>query len=159
MPIENNDPNDGNNSQENIKENFEQTYTDSTISKANVYSMNEYLFSTSNFGWINCDRFLDRTKKRINYAIALKTKEDCIVNMVFHRFKSILMGVPANNTFHFYNIPTGEKVTLVAIKFVDKKPFLSIQTSETSNKADESLVFQAVTMELLKAKMEELNKL
>jgi hypothetical protein len=50
-------------------------------------------------------------------------------------------------------------VTLVALKYTDGKPFLAIETTETSDKPKESLAFEAVTMDLLKAKMQELDKL
>ena len=53
---------------------------------------------------------------------------------------------------------TEEKITIFAIKYFDNKPYLAVKETKTSNQTENDLVFQAVTLEILKKEMKKLDR-
>ncbi len=144
----------------NYKQEFENQYDNKTLKDAGAYLINSYLFSSSELGLINCDRlWKDTTSAKIDYAINLNTNSETSINIVFHRFKSIINKLSQESTISFNNIPSGENITIFAVKYFDNKPFLAIKESKTSSKSENNLVFKAVTIEMLKNEMNKLNTL
>lgn len=139
-----------------FKERFEQSYTDSTIQNASAGNILHYVFNTTELGWINCDRFIN-VKSKINFVVKLDKNIET-VKIIFDRYKSILNGIPANGNYTFKGVPLEEKITIVAIKRVDNKPYLSVKETQTSNKVEQELSFQPVTFETLKTEIEKLDK-
>lgn len=121
--------------------------------------VNQYLFSSTQLGWINCDRFYQTNGAITNYSIFIEEPEKTIVNLIFHRFKAILPGTIESNRITFKRVPLGEKVTIVALKTIGGKIFLAVKETEISEKVETELDFQQVTLKLLKKEMEKLNKL
>ena len=139
------------------KQAFEKSFNDTNMRQVNSGNLMYYVFSSTTLGWINCDRFLNINPK-INFAVKVEHDIESI-KIVFNRFKAI-MDVSAVDGIHtFKNVPIGEKITIVAIKRVDGKPFLAVKETETSTKVENELVFQPVTMEMLKTEMRKLDKL
>lgn len=130
------------------------------LKKAGSEDISYYLFSSSKLGMINCDRFWDYDASlKINYAINLDNNSDAAINIVFHSFKSVLTKSTDNKNITFDSIPSGEKITIFAIKYFDKKPFLAIKETKTSAQGENNLDFQEITFEKLKNEMKKLNKL
>lgn len=69
-----------------------------------------------------------------------------------------MSGFSNTNEIAFNNIPAGEKITIFAIKYFDKKPFLAIKETETSIQVENNLAFKPVTMEILKSEMKKLDR-
>lgn len=139
-----------------FKERFEQSYTDTTIQKASSGNIMYYVFNSTDLGWINCDRFLNINPK-INFVVKLD-KDIETVKIIFDRYKSIMDVFPVNGNYTFKGVPSGEKITIVAIKRVDDKPYLSVKETQTSTKVEKELTFQPVTMETLKTEIKKLDK-
>lgn len=135
-------------------------YDDKTLKNADTESIQFYLLRTSKLGMINCDRFLNYDESpKIDFVINLKTDDKSSVNVIFHRFKSILRGFSNDDTILFRNIPKGEKITIFAIKYLDEKPYLAIKETEISSKIENDLVFQEMTFEKLKNETQKLNRI
>lgn len=141
-----------------IKE-FETNVKDDNFQKTTVSDVDRYVFSASQLGWINCDRFVDSNDPKTNYSILIDEPEKTIVNVIFHRFKSIVPGCVESNRISFKNVPLGEKITVIALKTVNNKIFLAVKETVITDKEATVLDFQPVTMDLLKKAMEKLNKL
>ena len=139
-----------------FKERFEQSYTDTTMQKASSGDIMYYVFNSTELGWINCDRFLNISPK-VNFVVKLD-KDIENVKIIFDRYKSIMDVFPENGTYSFKNVPSGEKITIVAIKRVDNKPYLAIKETKTSTQVEKELFFQPVTIESLKTEMKKLDK-
>ncbi len=139
-----------------FKERFEQSYTDTTIQKASSGNIMYYVFNSTDLGWINCDRFLNINPK-INFVVKLD-KDIETVKIIFDRYKSMMDVIPVNGNYTFKGVPSGEKITIVAIKRVDNKPYLSVKETQTSTKVEKELTFQPVTMETLKTEIKKLDK-
>ncbi|TPG44051.1 energy transducer TonB [Flavobacterium pectinovorum] len=135
-------------------------YDDKTLKNADTESIQYYLLRSSKLGMINCDRFWNYDESpKIDFVINLKTDAKTSVNVIFHRFKSVMRGFSADDTILFNNIPSGEKITIFAIKYFYKKPFLAVKETEISSKIENDLVFQEVTFEKLKNETEKLNRI
>ena len=90
---------------------------------------NYYITKTTNLGWMNCDRFLDLPEKnRANIIVEQKPAANVNMSLVFTEFKSMMA---ANNntvdTYGFANVEKEKKCYVVALKYENKTPFLSIQ--------------------------------
>ena len=140
--------------------NFEKTYNDTTVQNAGVNNISSYVFSSTQLGWINCDRlWKNNSAPKVNYFVDIDNSKNSDLKVVFHRFKSIMDGFPENNLYAFQNIPSGEKITIVAIKYINDKPFLAIKETQTSSQTEKDLAFLPVTMETLKTEIKKLDRL
>lgn len=140
----------------NFKESFEKSFTDTTFNKASSGNIMYYVFNSTQLGWINCDRFIDVSPKT-NYIVKLDKDIDN-VRIVFDRYKSAMDVYPKNGVYTFNNVPVGEKITIVAIKRVNNKPYLAVKQTKTSSQVEKDLLFQPVTMEMLQTEMKKLDR-
>jgi TonB family protein len=108
--------------------------------------INYYALSGLKLGWVNCDRYARMGS--LNLAIKLENN-NTNVKIIFHRFKSLISGNNKNLYSKFGKMPTGERVTVFAIKYVDKKPLVCLQEITTSKK-EIVLEFEELTIERLK---------
>ncbi len=126
--------------------------------KSSSYEINSCFFSTSQLGWINCDRFANDRRAKINFIVNYNASENTDMKLVFHSAKSIFPGYRVQGSkYSFSSVPLGEKITIVAFNYDNGKPMMAVKES-TISAAGESLVFEPVTIEKLKAEMEKLNK-
>lgn len=137
---------------------FEEEIRNENYNETSVFEVNRYLFSTTQLGWLNCDRFLKENRKLTDLFILNENSDNTIVNVIFHRFKSLVPGNIESEKIVFRNMPEGEKVTIVAIKADESKILFSVTETTVTEKKEVTLDFQQVTLDLLKNEMEKLNK-
>lgn len=142
-----------------FKDNFENTFTDTTINTTKASVIRSYIFSTSKLGWINCDRFLNSQKPKTDFYVSCGNYTDIDIKLVFHSFKSVLDGYVTNSICRFQGIPANENVTVVVIKKINDRTFVSLTECNTSTTKLNNLNFESVTMEKLKQKLQQLNNL
>ena len=144
------------------KNDFAKKYTDSTIDKvgAGEISLSYYVFCTTQLGWINCDRlWIENSAPKVNYIVNNNAEGNSNLSIVFHRYKAIMNGVQFDSLVVFQGIPADEKITIIALKYINGKPYLAEKETQTSSRPENNLVYQPVTMELLKVEMKKLNNL
>jgi len=139
------------------KENFENTFTHTTINSVNSSAIRTYIFSTTKLGWINCDRFYNSPKPKTDFYVDCGNYTELDIKLVFHSFKAILDNYASTTTYKFQNIPDGEAITVVVIKKINNDTFISLTESNTNLKSLNNLTFEKVTMDKLKQKLEQLN--
>lgn len=137
---------------------FEEKIRNENYNETSVFDVNRYLFSTTQLGWLNCDRFLKENRKLTDLFILNENSDNTIVNVIFHRFKSLVPGNIESEKVIFRSIPEGEMVTIVAIKADESKILFSVTETVVTEKKEVTLDFRQVTLELLKKEMEKLNK-
>ncbi len=137
---------------------FEKKVKSDSLQGYDIKEVNRYIFSVTQLGWINSDRFYKNNNAKINFFIKNDNSNKTIVTAIFHRFKALIPGKNQSGKITFKNIPLGEKVTIVALKTVNNKIFLSVKETEITKNGEIVLDFNQVTMELLKKEMEKLNK-
>ncbi|MFA9389697.1 MAG: energy transducer TonB [Prolixibacteraceae bacterium] len=140
-----------------FKDEFEKKVSDVNLQQTNVSDVSRYVFSTSQLGWINCDRFVKSRNPKTDYSIMIDQPDKARVNIIFHRFKTILPGKVEFDRISFSNVPLGEKITIVALKTDHNKLYLAVKETVITNKVESSLDFQPVTMDVLKKEMIKLN--
>lgn len=140
-----------------FKNNFETTINDTNINKVRTADIQQYIFSTSKLGWINCDRFYNNPKPRTDFYVDCGNYTELDIKLVFHSFKAILDNYASKTTYKFQNIPDDEAITVVVVKKINNDTFISLTESNTNLKSLNNLAFEKVTMDKLKQKLEQLN--
>lgn len=115
--------------------------------------ISHYIFKSSRLGWLNCDRFARVGKPRIDYSVDLERIENIDVKIVFDDFNSILNGKILEDKFTFNNVPLGEKITIIAVKYEVNQYYLSILKTTVKKDAKIELIFEPLTMDNLKSKI------
>lgn len=94
--------------------------------------LGSYVFSASQLGWINCDRFYDVPASQKHDVIVYDADTvEKHVYLVFTGINSMLrMGREASDRFVQYDAPRNEQAVVVAYKVVDGRAWLSKQKVE-----------------------------
>lgn len=137
---------------------FESSMDSTKLQSASMSDLSQYLFRTSQLGWINCDRFIGSPKPRINYFVEVEKNAKVDVKLVFKSIRSILTGQLVDGKYQFLNVPEGEPVTLVALKYEKGQYYLDVRDAEVSNAGGPAFDFEPVTMDQLKKQMKRIRK-
>lgn len=134
------------------------TATENFRHNANLVTYN--LLSSSKLGWINCDRFVDPGMQMVNYNVSTEAGSNSVVNIIFHKYKSVLSGNLNGSKFSFKGVPKGEKITILAVAYKDSIPYLGIKEGVTKLGDDEEQIDIniALTEETLLAEMNKLDR-
>ena len=123
-------------------------------SLSSMNNAQEYLLlNTRNLGWINCDRFLNSTR-RVDYLVKLTEKTNLLI--VFNNIKSILS---SDSKGIFHNVPLGEKITIVALKTENGKIALAMHETVVTDKPFENLQFKLISLSEYKSQLQKLNSI
>ncbi len=104
-------------------------YRQTAIDKMDLNELNTYIFSVSNLGWINCDRFWDYDSEKIDFFIATDSPENADIKLIFSDINSILKGEYYNGQFLFRNVPLSEKVKIVGLSVLNEKPVMAVKNT------------------------------
>ena len=138
---------------------FDQAINDGNIKEIEMSDIGRYLFSSSKLGWINCDRFYEDDRPKVNYFVDIKKSKHIDIKVVFNNINSILTGSIKNNKYCFDNVPEGQKVTLVALKYDNDQYYLAIKQTQIESNGESELTFEPVTIDRLKTEMQKLNRI
>ncbi len=101
------------------------------------YDPSKYIFTISNLGWINCDRFYAApSTTNISVICGGVQSNNMRAYLVFKDINSVVGLSDYNNpgTFESYMIPVGEKVTVIAFCLKDGKEYVATKdVTVTSN--------------------------
>jgi len=107
---------------------------------------NRFSVDISSLGWINCDRFYDDYRPKIDYIVNLGDKaSNYYTLLVFDNIKSMMSGFVSGNKVAFRNVPEGESAKIVSISIKDGKPVAAMQTVKLSRTVFEGLKFEETT--------------
>ncbi|GGD18036.1 energy transducer TonB [Hyunsoonleella pacifica] len=122
-----------------------------------VSEANNYVLSTSNLGWINCDRFV-RVKDKIKYKLKINDADGEIkLSMIFKSWKSVLPSWRFGDEFDFKTVPNNEEVVIVAIKKLERKLYFDVLSTKTVENPDIEFSFKEMDIELLKQELRKLD--
>lgn len=107
---------------------------DGTIASTEAASLDYYIYSSTELGWINCDRFVNETEELVTVSIHTNDAENCAVSMVFEDINSILKGVAEDGKIVFYDVPTNKKVKLIGINTSSTQPLMAVRSDYTGVK-------------------------
>lgn len=133
-------------------------YRDSAVQKLDSEALKYYMFSATEMGWINCDRFWDvDDDEKTDFIVKTDYPDDTKIQIVFKDIKSIMNGSLENGTHVFKNIPKGKEVKIIGISYSNGKPTLALGESTTDNKTYTLSGFKEFTLDQLETELNTLN--
>lgn len=116
----------------------------------------------TNFGWINCDRFLEDPNPKTDIQLAIKNDSLSFarVHAIFEDINSIMTEYyfSANKEVsRFRNIPINRKITILAISMKNNQTFIADTTIITKEDQIVAFSFQATTTAALQKRIKEMN--
>jgi len=144
--------------QQRLAEEREQELEEQKASADSDLALNAYLMSTTELGWINCDRFPEVGRKTDVFVMVDTTLRPS-VRMVFTDIKSVMSGEfdPQLGAVAFYNIPVGKSVRLVGYSIKDGVPYMANIPTQTANNLKKNLNLKQTTKPQLEAELASLN--
>lgn len=128
------------------------------ISEVSKSDLERYTLSTTQLGWINCDRFINSRKNKIKYNVNISNAEDANVKLIFKSISSILPSRASNGFYDFGLVPVNEEVILLGIKKKGDKIFLGLKELRIRATSEEQDIdFKEVTLSELKKELIKLN--
>ncbi len=122
-----------------------------------------YLFTTGKFGWINCDRFYEDPKEKVNMVVKLKETlplpYKTNMYLVFKNINSVMQLYTADNeVYESTDLPKGEEVYLVTVSANEGRNFFSIESLVVEDKMIIPVaVLKETSKDEIKKRLEELN--
>ncbi len=116
-----------------------------------------YVFNTSKLGWSNVDCFADiKPDQMVKLKVNLKAANNIDCKIVFKNRKFVIPASKESKKYEFDKIPKGEEIWIIAIKYDDGKPYLSMQETTVEDKIVD-VDFKLLTLEELKEKLKVLD--
>lgn len=116
------------------------------LSSKNEQGIDSYLLNSSSLGWINCDRFYDDPREKMEIVLNVDTALHPAVRMVYKDIQSITTGYDdRKGKVTFVGIPHGSEVTIVAYSIVDNKPYMTMKNIIVNSNTEEKLALTETT--------------
>lgn len=133
-------------------------YTNQAIQKIDSNALEYYMFSATEMGWINCDRFWDiDDSEKTDFIVKTNKPKETKIQIIFKDIKSIMNGTYENGNLVFKNIPKGKEIKVIGISYSNGKPTLAVAKSFTDSKNFELTNFQEFTLDQLEIELNKLN--
>ena len=120
-----------------------------------VAEANYYIFSVSQLGWINCDRFIN-AEERIDLLANIPVSPDTKLKMAFSEFNGFLKPNIVEGKYVFSKIPKGQEATIVGIKNENGRLLAAFEKIIIGDEVIPDIKFSEVTLSDLKKKLEEI---
>lgn len=129
------------------------------VGKQATNALYNYFSRITDFGWINCDRFMGIPKEE-KMQLVVKDQDDISerIFLLFNDSNSILSTRKKGNYYLSNAIPQDAKITIVGLKFKDRQPMLAQLTTQANAKPSYLLDYKPYTIEELKAQLAILNQ-
>jgi len=143
---------------ENRKAERERLEAIETQQASNDAAADAYLLTSSQLGWINCDKFYD-VQEKTDVIVMVDTVYRPSVRLVFDNIKSVMGGEydHRNGKVTFRDVPVGESVRLVGYSIMDGTPFMANRTVKVSNGLKQDLKLAATTKKEMEVELASLN--
>ena len=126
---------------------FNDTTASNEVKRVEIRSLPTYSRSAQQLGWINCDRFIQEPGPKVQFVVDPGTTRMMDVKLIFHRIKSVMPGMRGSKGFLFSNVPEGEDVTIIAVKFIDEQMYVASRRTRVTSEGVGELVFEPTTVE------------
>ena len=115
-----------------------------------------------NFGWINCDRFLNDPSPKTNIQLLVNNDSLSGARMyaVFSDIRSMMTADywrGMQDTVSFKNVPIGKKITIIALSAKNRTPYIFEKTINTEMGQRVEIEFRATTQKEVQKRIQEIN--
>lgn len=84
-----------------------------------------------NLGYINCDRFPD--EPMMAYSVKPSPEYEAEYYLIFNEVRGVMKGSLSSNAIDFGSVPSNKEATLIAVTYLDDKPFFFKQNIVPGN--------------------------
>lgn len=120
---------------------------------------NLYSVEISSLGWVNCDRFYNDSRPKIQYFVNLKdTASNYYTLLVFDKIKSMMTGIISGDKVVFLNVPEGEIAKVISVGIKNGKPVSAMETVQLSRTTLTGLKFEETTPSQFKEQAASMDK-
>lgn len=133
----------------NDKQNFVQQFKaknkagiEGPLQNVEASTLDYFVYSSTELGWINCDRFYDSEQPLVDYYVMSPPSADGSVSMIFDDINSIVKGVYENGRVVFRGVPSMQKVRLVGIGVIGNEPQMCVVKSNTHDQSVELAAYK-----------------
>jgi len=121
---------------------------------------NKYGVNITKLGWINCDRFYNDSREKIQYAVDLgDDANNYYTILVFDQIKSMMNGYADGNRVLFDHVPQGETVKVISIGINKTGETVYALQPATINKEELSgFRFETISVPGLKASLSKMDR-
>jgi hypothetical protein len=74
-----------------------------------------YVLRSARLGWINCDRFINDERPRVDFMVQANGTQKQLLQVVFRKQRSVMAGEIVKEGVLFRNVPAGEPVTVMGM--------------------------------------------
>lgn len=132
-------------------------YTNTAIEKIDPNALEYYMFSATEMGWINCDRFWDvDANEKTDFIVKTTNPKETKIRIIFKDIKSIMTGTYENGVLVFKNIPKEKEIKVIGISYANGKPTLSVETATTDTENFELTNFKEFSLDELETELNSL---
>ena len=119
----------------------------------------KYNFRITTLGWINCDRFYNDSRPKINYYVDLNdTAYNYQTMLVFDNIKSMMPGYTNGNKIVFSNVPEGESAKVISVGIQNGKTVAAMENVLLSKTPLTKLKFEDTSPAAFKEDVKGLDK-
>jgi hypothetical protein len=111
---------------------YDYSDAEKTMSEVNTSDLDYYMFSSTELGWINCDRFYEEQSPLVDFYVEANSSDGASVSMVFEDRKSIVRGYRNGNEFVFHGVPSNTNVRLIGVENASGNPMMDVRRTNTS---------------------------
>ncbi|WP_367388475.1 hypothetical protein [Lewinella sp. LCG006] len=131
-------------------------YEANPIKSMDDAELNYYIFSVSELGWINCDRFLDFEEK-VDLITDFPVSTELQLKLVFSDINGVLKPDIVKGKYVFFGVPKGQNATLIGIKSKEGRFSMAFHDFEISENPIQELQFSETTLSELRERLSRYN--
>jgi hypothetical protein len=117
-----------------FKKRYDYADRDKKMMNVATEDLNYYVFSSTELGWINCDRFLPNEGPMVDVVVETPSCENASVSMVFDKDRSIVSGIKQGNQFVFSRVPANRSVRIITLDNPNGNPRMEETKLNTSSR-------------------------
>jgi hypothetical protein len=117
-----------------FKKRYDYADRDKKMTDVAAEDLNYYVFSSTELGWINCDRFLPNEGPLVDFVVETPSGENTSVSMIFDKDRSIVSGIKQGNLFIFNNVPANRNVRVITLDNPNGNPRMEETILNTANR-------------------------
>jgi hypothetical protein len=120
----------------------------------NQNDSNKYIFTSTELGWINCDRFVGKVETT-DLIVNTNDTLDAYFCLVFKDINSVMTESIRDGGIKFNNVPIGQTVTVVAFKRIGKETLYASQMVTIKENQSVSITMEKLTNEEFKNRIKQ----
>ena len=144
-------------SQKDYTERFEAFYGNRKDVKMDEWELQRYILSSNKLGWINCDRFYNDPRRKVQVNIVSKSKDETFM-LYLKEANAAVRSIQTGKYSRFKGMPYEALGTIIGIKYENGKVYVAKKNIKVSSKPIENFRYKEVALTDLKDEINSLAK-